>query len=452
MPQHFNLTAAKAAKRIKNRELSPVELVESLLGQYDALEPGLSAWVYLDREAVLADAQQKQEELEKGGSIGPLHGVPIGLKDIYYTAGIPTTACSKVFEGFVPEYDATTVALLKGAGAIMMGKTVTTEFACMDPSPTKNPWNPAHTPGGSSSGSAVAVATRMCPAALGSQTVGSVLRPASYNGVVGFKPTFGRVSRYGVIPVSWSLDHVGWMARSVQDIALLMQVMSVPDPQEPITARQPSDDFMTGLESPAAPRIGLIRRFFYDNSDEETRQHTDGVVEQLSRAGASVEEISLPDSIDTAIADQRIIMAVEAAAFHQPMYERQSQDYQPMLREMLRRGLETDGPTYSRALERRQQFTAEMQALAEKADVLLTPSTPTPALADITNTGNTMFQGPWTSCGLPVITIPSGLAASGLPFGIQLAAAPFSEPKLLAAARWCENVLGVDLLPPVNRS
>jgi Asp-tRNA(Asn)/Glu-tRNA(Gln) amidotransferase A subunit family amidase len=452
MPQHFNLTAAKAAKRIKNRELSPVELVESLLGQYDALEPGLSAWVYLDREAVLADAQQKQEELEKGGSIGPLHGVPIGLKDIYYTAGIPTTACSKVFEGFVPEYDATTVALLKGAGAIMMGKTVTTEFACMDPSPTKNPWNPAHTPGGSSSGSAVAVATRMCPAALGSQTVGSVLRPASYNGVVGFKPTFGRVSRYGVIPVSWSLDHVGWMARSVEDIALLMQVMSVPDPQEPITARQPSGDFMSGLGSPAAPSIGLIRRFFYDNADEETRQHTDGVVEQLSRAGASVEEISLPDSIDTAIADQRIIMAVEAAAFHQPMYERQSQDYQPMLREMLRRGLETDGPTYSRALERRQQFTAEMQALAEKADVLLTPSTPTPALADITNTGNTMFQGPWTSCGLPVITIPSGLAASGLPFGIQLAAAPFSEPKLLAAARWCENVLGVDLLPPVNRS
>jgi len=452
MPQHFNLTAAKAAKRIKNRELSPVELVESLLGQYDALEPGLSAWVYLDREAVLADAQQKQEELEKGDSIGPLHGVPIGLKDIYYTAGIPTTACSKVFEGFVPEYDATTVALLKGAGAIMMGKTVTTEFACMDPSPTKNPWNPAHTPGGSSSGSAVAVATRMCPAALGSQTVGSVLRPASYNGVVGFKPTFGRVSRYGVIPVSWSLDHVGWMARSVEDIALLMQVMSVPDPQEPITARQPSGDFMSGLGSPAAPSIGLIRRFFYDNADEETRQHTDGVVEQLSRAGASVEEISLPDSIDTAIADQRIIMAVEAAAFHQPMYERQSQDYQPMLREMLRRGLETDGPTYSRALERRQQFTAEMQALAEKADVLLTPSTPTPALADITNTGNTMFQGPWTSCGLPVITIPSGLAASGLPFGIQLAAAPFSEPKLLAAARWCENVLGVDLLPPVNRS
>ena len=452
MPQHFNLTAVEAAKQIKSRDLSPVELVESLLSQYDSLEPSLNAWVYLDREALLADAQQKQEELEKGVNVGPLHGVPIGLKDIYYTAGIPTTACSKVYEGFVPEYDATTVTLLKNAGAIMMGKTVTTEFACMDPSPTKNPWNPAHTPGGSSSGSAVAVATRMCPAALGSQTVGSVLRPASYNGVVGFKPTFGRVSRYGVIPVSWSLDHVGWMARSVEDAALLMQVMAVADPNEPITVGLPADDFMAGLASPSAPHIGLIRRFFYDNSDEETRKHTDGIVDQLSRAGATIEEIPLPDSIDTAMEDQRTIMAVEGAAFHQPMYERQSQDYQPKLREMLRQGLATDGQTYSRALERRQQFTAEMQALAGKADVLLTPSTPTPALPDITNTGNTMFQGPWTSCGLPVITIPSGLATSGLPFGIQLASAPFSEPKLLAAARWCENVLGVELSPPMSRS
>ena len=452
MPQHFNLTAVEAAKQIKSRDLSPVELVESLLSQYDSLEPSLNAWVYLDRKALLADAQQKQEELEKGVNVGPLHGVPIGLKDIYYTAGIPTTACSKVYEEFVPEYDATTVTLLKNAGAIMMGKTVTTEFACMDPSPTKNPWNPAHTPGGSSSGSAVAVATRMCPAALGSQTVGSVLRPASYNGVVGFKPTFGRVSRYGVIPVSWSLDHVGWMARSVEDAALLMQVMAVADPNEPITVGLPADDFMAGLASHSAPRIGLIRRFFYDNSDEETRKHTDGIVDQLRRSGATIDEIPLPDSIDTAMEDQRTIMAVEGAAFHQPMYERQSQDYQPKLREMLRQGLATDGQTYSRALERRQQFTAEMQALAGKADVLLTPSTPTPALPDITNTGNTMFQGPWTSCGLPVITIPSGLAASGLPFGIQLASAPFSEPKLLAAARWCENVLGVELSPPMSRS
>ena len=349
-----------------------------------------------------------------------------------------------------PTYDATSVVLLKQAGAVVLGKTVTTEFACMDPSPTLNPWNPAHTPGGSSSGSAVAVATGMCPVAMGSQTVGSVLRPASYNGVVGFKPTYGRVSRHGVIPVSWSLDHVGWMARTVEDAAILLQIMAGPDPEDPVASHREVPDYLAGLETPQKPRIGLLRGFFHDNADEETRLHVNDVVERLSRAGATVEELPLPDSINTAMEDQRTIMAVEGASFHQPMYQRQAQDYQPLLREMLRRGLETDAVTYSRALERRQRFIIEMEMLAEKADVLLTPSTPTPALADLTNTGNTIFQGPWTSCGLPAITVPSGLAASGLPFGIQLIDSPFQETRLLAAASWCESVLDVHLSPPIS--
>ena len=450
MAQPYELTASQAARLIRDRQLSPVELVESLLGRVDSLESRLNAWVYLDRETALSDAEQKRADLGTGNSIGPLHGVPIGLKDIYYTAGIPTTACSKVYADFVPTYDATTVALLKGAGAIMLGKTVTTEFACLDPSPTLNPWNPAHTPGGSSSGSAVAVATGMCPAALGSQTVGSVLRPASYNGVVGLKPTYGRVSRYGVIPVSWSLDTMGWMARTVEDAALLLQVMAGYDPEDPVASRLEIPDFLTVLEAPQAPRIGLIRGFFHENADTETRQHVSGIVERLSQAGATVEELSLPDSFGTAIEDQRTIMSVEAASFHQPMYERQAQDYQPKLREMLRHGLEIDGVSYSRALERRRHFITDMELLAEKADVLLTPSTPTPALADLTNTGNTIFQGPWTSCGLPAISVPSGLAESGLPLGIQLIAAPFQEPRLLAAAGWCEAALNVHLSPPID--
>ena len=425
-------------------------LVKSLLGRIDALEPRLKAWVYLDREAVLSEARRKETELGSGADLGPLHGVPIGLKNIYYTAGIPTTACSKVYADFVPDYDATTVTLLKRAGAIMLGKTVTTEFACMDPSPTVNPWNPAHTPGGSSSGSAVAVATQMCPASMGSQTVGSVLRPASYNGVVGFKPTFGRVSRYGVIPVSWSLDTVGWLVRTVEDAALLLQVMAGPDPQDPVASFQPQSNYLAGLEKPAPPRIGLLRQFFYDQADAETRQHVDGVVERLSRAGATVEEISLPDSIDTALADQQLIMAVEGAAFHEPTFQRQAEDYQPKLREMISRGLSTDAVSYSRALERRRQFISNMEVLAEEVDLLLTPSTPTPPLADLTNTGTPMFQGPWTSCGLPAISIPSGLAASGLPLGIQLVAAPFAEARLLAASRWCEGALNVQLSPPVE--
>ena len=449
MPQPHELPIAQAARLIREGQLSPSDLMESLLGRIDRLEPRLKAWVYLDREAALAEAEQRAGDVLAGSSVGPLHGVPVGVKDIYYTAGIPTTACSKVYADFVPDFDAATVERLKAAGAIILGKTVTTEFACLDPSPTLNPWNPAHTPGGSSSGSAAAVAARMCPAALGSQTVGSVLRPASYNGVVGLKPTYGRVSRHGVIPVSWSLDTVGWMTRTVEDSALLLQVMAGHDPQDPVASRRRTHDYLAALESPQAPRIGLLQGFFHDNADPETRRHMSLVVERLSNAGAAIEELPSPEGIEESVEDQRTIMAVEAAAFHEPMYRRQAQDYQPKLRELLRRGLETDVLTYSRALERRTQFIADAQSLSERADVLLTPTTPTPALADLTNTGNPLFQGPWTYCGLPAITIPSGLAESGLPLGIQLIAARFRETRLLAAARWCEAVLDLHLSPPM---
>ena len=449
MPQPYELSLTDAADQIRSGSLSPVALAESLLARIAALEPALLAWVYLDREAVLAEAAVKEREVAGGAAFGPLHGIPIGVKDIYYTAGIPTTACSKVYADLVPEFDAAPVARLKQAGAIILGKTVTTEFACMDPSPTVNPWNPAHTPGGSSSGSAVAVAARMCPAALGSQTVGSVLRPASYNGVVGFKPSYGRVSRYGVIPVSWSLDTMGWMTRSVADAALLLQVLAGPDVNDPVASAAAIPNYAAALANPPPPRLGLLRRFFYDNSDTETRQYTDAIVEQLAQAGATVEELELPASFDTSIEDQQVIMAVEGSAFHEPMYRRQAEDYQPRLRELIGRGLETDAVSYSRALERRQRFIYEMRELAGKVDALLTPATPTPALPDRTNTGNTMFQGPWTSAGLPAIALPSGLAASGLPLGLQLVGADFAEARLLAAAAWCESVLAVELTPPV---
>ena len=449
MPQPYELSAAELARQIRGKNIGPVEVARSLLERMDAVEPQLDAWVRVDRETVLADAKQRQEELDAGAKLGPLHGVPIGIKDIYHIAGVPTTAGSKVYADYVPDETAVTINLLEAAGAIMLGKTVTTEFACLDPSHTKNPWNPAHTPGGSSSGSAVSVAARMCPVAMGSQTVGSVLRPASYNGVVGLKPTYGRVSRRGVVPVSWSLDTVGWMGRTVEDMALLLQVMAGPDEQDPAASRLPADDYLSGLESAGPPRIGLITSFFMEEADEETQRRTRSVLENLSAAGASVVELTLPESFKTSIQDQLLIMGVEAAAFHEPMYEKQAQDYRPKLREMLRQGLETGAAAYSKALERRLQFTAEMKLLAEQADVLLTPSTPTAALADLTNTGDTRFQGPWTSCGLPSITLPIGLAESGLPVGIQLIAPPFEEARLLAVARWCEKIIDVRLAPPM---
>ncbi|MCH8801774.1 MAG: amidase [Chloroflexi bacterium] len=450
MPQTHELSAAELARQIRQRTISPVEVARSFLDRMDAVEPQLEAWVRVDRETVLADAQQRQEELESGAATGLLHGVPIGIKDIYHIAGIPTTAGSKVYADYVPDETAVTIDLLRNAGAVILGKTVTTEFACLDPSHTKNPWNPAHTPGGSSSGSAVSVAVRMCPVAMGSQTIGSVLRPASYNGVTGFKPTYGRVSRRGVVPVSWSLDTVGWMGRTVEDMALLLQVMAGPDEQDPVASRLPAGDYLSDLESSGPPRIGLITSFFMEESDQETQKQTRAVLEKFGSAGASVMELTLPESFNTAFQDQMIIMGAEAAAFHKPMYEKQAQDYRPKLREMLRQGLATDATTYSKALERRLRFSADMRLLAEQADVLLTPSTPTAPLADLTNTGDTRFQGPWTSCGLPAITLPTGLAESGLPVGIQLIAPPFEEARLLAIARWCEKVIDVQLTPPVG--
>ena len=449
IPQALEMTAAEAARAIAKREITATRLAEACLGRIDSLDEQLKAWVYVDRESVLEAAAAADKAVLERRPLGPLHGVPIGVKDIYYTAGIPTRAGSEVYKDFVPDYDAASLTMLKRAGALMLGKAVTTEFACLDPSPTFNPWNPAHTPGGSSSGSAVAVASRMCPAALGSQTVGSVLRPAAYNGIVGFKPTFGRVSRYGVVPVSWNLDTVGWLVRSVEDAALLLQITAGPDSSDPVSSREPVGDYLSAVHAPSAPRIGLLRRYFYENADTETRRHLDQVAEQLSRSGAAIEELPMPDSIETAFDDQRLVMAVEAAAFHEPMYRTQAEDYQPKLRAMLADGLATDGISYSRALERRRQFTDDMRQLSARCDVMLTPATPAPSQPDRTNTGDPAFQGPWTSCGLPAISLPSGLAQSGLPMGIQLVASPFAESRLLSAASWCEGVMGFDQRPPV---
>ena len=285
MTEIHELGVAESAKQIREGALSAVKLAEVLLTRIEA-HSELKAWVYLDRDAVLAAAQTCDAAQRKGEGKGALHGVPVGLKDIYCTAGIPTTACSKVYANHVPDEDATTVVRLKAAGAIILGKTVTTEFACSDPSPTINPWNAAHTPGGSSSGSAVAVAARHCAVAFGSQTRGSVLRPAAYNGVVGLKPTFGRVSRRGVIPVSWSLDHVGWMTRSVEDAALVLQVMAGADRGDPVCVTDPVPDYLTELDQGSPPRIGLLKDFFFDNADVETREHIESVSEVLASAGA----------------------------------------------------------------------------------------------------------------------------------------------------------------------
>ncbi len=435
---------------VRQGDVSPVAVVEDCFKRIDALEPTLQAWVTLDRDGALEAARRGERKVQRGERIGGLCGVPVGLKDIFYTAGLRTTAGSRVYADFVPDYDATSVVRLKEAGAMIMGKTVTTEFATADPSPTRNPWNTAHTPGGSSSGSAAAVAACMIPAALGSQTGGSTLRPAAYNGIVGLKPTYGRISRYGVIPVSWCLDHVGILVRSVADAAAVLQAIAGYDRHDPGSIPEPPGDYVMAVQqADASPRIGVLQGYFAEHADAETRQHTEAIAQQLARAGAAIQEVALPPSFGSVLAAHRIVMKVEAAAFHADMFMTQHEQYGPKLRETIESGLVIPGVDYLRAQRLRRLFQDEVGQMFQDVDILLTPATPAPAPRDLTTTGDASFQAPWTYAGVPAIALPSGRSQTGMPLGIQLMAPALQEERLLRAARWCEMTLDVTLIPPV---
>jgi len=448
MSELSELTATEAAQRIRQRDLSPVELVEALLQQIDRLESKVQAWVTLDRAGALATAQQLAAEAERGSIRGLLHGVPIGVKDIYYTAGMKTTCGSRVLAEHVPNYDASTVTRLKQAGAIILGKTVTTEFATADPGPTHNPWNLDHTPGGSSSGSAAGVAARMIPVAVGSQTGGSIQRPAAYCGVFGLKPTHGRVSNYGVFPVSWCLDHLGPLARTVSDVALVLQVMAGHDPLDPSSSRAPVPDYLQALQhADQPPRLGLLRQFYLEGATPELRAHTEAVAEQLGRAGAAVEAVKLPDSFRAVLSAHRTIMHVEAAAVHAELFRQHAELYRPKLRATIETGMLIPAVSYVQAQRLRRQFRRDMSQLYRQVDFLLAPAATGPAPQGLASTGDPSFNSPSSFSGLPAITIPSGLSAAGLPLAIQLMGPALAEERLLAAARWCEVVLNVRLKP-----
>ncbi len=444
------LSVSEIADGIRRRDFSPVAVVEACLERIEALEPQLQAWVTLDRQGAMTAAQQCEQAVQRGTATGLLTGVPVGLKDIIYTAGTRTTAGSRVYANFVPTYDATVTTRLKQAGAIILGKTVTTEFATADPSPTRNPWNTAHTPGGSSSGSAASVAARMVPAALGSQTGGSTLRPASYCGIVGLKPTYGRISRYGVIPVSWCLDHVGILVRSVLDAAFVLEAIGGQDAHDPSALAQPVGQYRAAVhQADTPPRLGVLREFFSDHADAETRQHTTATVERLERAGATVREVTLPASFATVLAAHRIVMKVEAAAFHADMFRTQREQYGARLRETVEQGLVIPSVDYLRAQRLRHLFQQEIPSMLREVDVVLTPSTPAPAPRNLHTTGDASFQSPWTHAGVPTITLPSGVSTAGMPLGVQLIAPAQEEERLFRAARWCEMALQVSLMPPL---
>ncbi len=449
-PRPSDLGIAQAGVLLADGRLSPVELVESCLERVDALDASVRAWALVDRQGALEDARRAEVDLRHGRRRSPLHGIPVGVKDIFLTAGMRTEANSKVLTGFVPDHDATVVSRLREAGAIVLGKTHTAEFAVLDPPPTRNPWNLDHTPGGSSSGSGAAVAAGMCLAAMASQTGGSTVRPAAFTGVVGLKPRHGRVSTRGMLPISPALDHVGIMALSVEDVVLVLATMTAPDARDPYRLGDTAPDWAAALGALRPPRVALPHAGFLDHADENMRRNILDVAEQFAAAGATVDELILPPDFERARDVHRVLMTADCAATHRERYTEAPDHYGPQITAMIEEGLTGTEGEYAAALRDRAHCQHVMDACLEGVDALVTPAAPGAAPRSLASTGTPVMQVPWSRLGCPAGTVPSGLTDAGLPLGIQFVARshPAAEVGVLAVARWCERALGLRLRPP----
>ena len=444
------LTVAQAALMVREGRVSCEELASVLLARARALEPSLRVWAALDEDSVLASARSRDREIAAEGVRGPLHGVPVGVKDIYDARGLPTTACSPILaDSAAAERDSTAVSRLRRAGAVIIGKTVTTEFACGDPPPTRNPWDAAHTPGGSSSGSAVGVAAGVFPAALGSQTAGSVLRPAAFNGAVGIKPTFGRISRYGVVPVAESLDTMGHFARTVRDAAILLQVMAGRDELDEASSHRPTETWVLGDDDENggggifAPRIGIVREFFERESAPEAWRAVERFADDLAAsAGAFAETAQVSADFGEMLRAHRVLMTTEAADVHRDWFAERADEYSPNVRQVIEDGMAASATDYLSAKRTQRKFAAALADAMRPFDVLLTPATPSAAPRDLSGTGDPMFQTPFTFGGFPAISLPAALDDNGMPLAIQLAARHWDERTLIRTAALAEKALG----------
>jgi aspartyl-tRNA(Asn)/glutamyl-tRNA(Gln) amidotransferase subunit A len=414
---------------IQKKELLPVELAESLLERIENIEKLVRAWVTIDANSVLKEAEKANTDIRKSS----LHGIPVGIKDIYFTSGQRTSMGSPIFQDFIPNIDAEVVSKIRKNGGIILGKTETTEFALHDPAPTRNPWNILHTPGGSSSGSAAAVSCGMCQAAFGSQTGGSVIRPASYCGVVGVKTTYDLLSRKGVYPLSWSLDHIGYMTRSVKDAHLVYGVLI--------------EDEKNWIDIESPPKIGLLGGYFRENATPEVWEGYEKTVAKLWGEGADFVNVQLPTSFKHAPNVHRIIIATETASVHEDLYKKRGDDYGEYIRGVISSGFLVPATTYLRAQRIRGEIIKDVIKLIKKFDCLVSPSTVDTAPKGLEWTGTPAFNSPWSLMGLPTITIPSGLSRKKLPLGLQIIGIPFSEWSLLEIAGWCEEKLKFGNMP-----
>ncbi|MGE3535805.1 MAG: amidase [Candidatus Tectimicrobiota bacterium] len=454
------LTIREAGHLLKRRALSPVELTRAFLERIAALDGTLQAYITVLPERAMAAARAAEAEMLRGEYRGPLHGIPIALKDLYDTQGIRTTGSSRLLAQRVPTEDATVTTRLEAAGSILLGKLAMHEFALGGPDPTcgfplaRNPWNLDHIPGGSSSGSGTAVAAGLCMGSLGSCTGGSIRGPASYCSMVGLKATYGRVSRYGVLPLSWSLDHCGPMTWTVEDAALMLQVIAGPDPRDPTSSKAPVPDYSAALhENVQGLTIGVPRHFFWADDpriDRETLRIVDTALEALAGLGARIEEVTVP-TLRYAGAAQPAIMLSEAFAYHQKALCSKPAAFGDMVRARFRMGGFMSAADYVQAQRVRNVLKRDFASVLQKVDVIASPtmSSPAPLFTEMdamTTARRPSFTGPYNLTGMPAISIPCGFTATGLPIGLQLAGKPFDECTVLRAAytyqqqaRWCDK-------------
>src|SRR5579863_818724 len=436
-------TIAEAAKLIAARRLSPVELTQACLDRVHALDGELHAFVHLTEERALAEARAAEAAIMAGGARGPLHGIPIGLKDIVDTRGIPTTCGSKILQDNIPAEDATCAAKLAAAGSVLIGKLTTHEFADGGPSfdlpwpPARNPWNPDHFTAGSSSGTGAAVAAGMVLGGIGTDTGGSIRGPAALCGITGIKPTYGLVSRAGVLPLSFSMDHAGPMAWTAEDCALLLQAMAGYDPEDPASADTPVTDFSAGIgKSIKGLRVGVVRHWFEtDNAaSPATLQGINHSLDVLEHLGADISEVTLSPLADYHACGS-IILTSEAYAIHEPWLKARFNDYGELFRDRIALGGFIRGTDYVQATRRRRTLCLEVKSAMVGLDLLVSASQPTeaPRITEVPKWGNMekpSLTMPFNLTGYPAMTVPTGFGAGGLPVGMQLIAKPFQEPTL----------------------
>src|SRR5712671_2692059 len=429
------LSATEAAQRIRDGLLTSEELVQACLERIRAVEPAVQAWTFLDAEHALAQARAADERKRSGEPVGPLHGVPVGIKDIIDTGDMPTENGTVLHQGRTPRNDAAVVAMLRAAGAVILGKTVTTECAYFSPGKTRNPHNPEHTPGGSSSGSAAAVGAAMVPLALGSQTNGSVIRPAAFCGVYGFKPTHGLIPRTGVLKLSRALDHMGIFARTLDDIALAAEQLVGYDEGDPDTrprARAPFGN-ISREEPPIPPLLAFVKTPHWDRVSAQAKDAFGELVESL---GDRVEEVDLVSTAAEAWDWHKTIMEADMAANLEREWQGRDK-LSPQLRGLMERGRETKAVDYQRALRGIPQILDSFDELfMERYDAIITPAAPGSAPKGLASTGDPAFCTLWTLCGMPAVSLPLMQDSGGLPIGVQLVGRRNFDARLLRTARW----------------